>query len=333
MRKIARRLFGSGLIMGLSGLAWTEATAQQYPTHPITMMVSYAAGGPSDVTARVVAQSMAKTLGQPIVIENVVGAAGTAAPTRLSRSEPDGHTILIHHISLVTSALLFPKLAYDPSDFQTIGLVNSGPMILATRKGYPASTPADLIARLKADGSKTTIGHGGIGTNAHLGQLLLEQALGVKFTGVPYRGTGPAMNDLVGGQIDLLFDQSTTALPQVTSNTIQAVATTSERRLAGAPTIPTFGQIGLPSVEFTLWHGLYAPKGTPQAVVDRLNVALRAALDDTAVKDRFAAFGTEMFPEADRTPAAHRQRFVKEFDLWRKVFTQAGNLIGNVAPQ
>ncbi len=299
------------------------AAAQSFPTQNIILMVPFAAGGPSDAIARLLGQSMSRTLGQQVVIENVVGAGGTAAAARLAKSAPDGHTILIHHIALMAGAFLYSNLPYETLEFQTIGLVNSGPMVLATRKDYPAATPVELFAKLKADGTKTTIAHGGIGSNAHLTGLLLQQALGTKMTEVAYRGTGPAMNDLVGGQVDILFDQSTNAVPQVEAGTIKGVAVTSMQRLEALPNLPTVREIGLPSVEFTLWHGLYAPKGTPQPVVDRLNGALRIALNDPIVRERFAAFGTQLFPEGEWTPAAHRARLEREFALWRKVLSKA----------
>ena len=305
--------------LGLSALAATGATAQGFPSQNIVLMVPFAAGGPSDAIARLIGQSMARTLGQQVLIENVVGAGGTAAATRLSKSQPDGYTMLIHHIALMAGAFLYKNLPYDTLGFETIGLVNYGPMILATRKDYPAATPAELFARLKADGNKTTLANGGIGSNAHLCGLLLQKALGVKLTEVAYRGTGPAMNDLVSGQIDMLFDQSTNAVPQVEAGTIKAFAVTSSERLEALPNVPTVKEIGLEGVEFTLWHGLYAPKGTPKAIVDQINGALGVALQDSLVRERFAAFGTKLFPQNEWTPAAHRAKLEREFALWRSV--------------
>lgn len=314
-----------------SGLALPGlAAAQGYPTRPVTVIVPFAAGGPSDAVARLVGQSMAATLGQPFVIENVAGAGGTTGAARLAKAEPDGHTLLIHHIALVAGASLYRSLPYDTAaDLVPLGLVNFGPMVLASRKDYPASTPAELLARLKADGSRTTLAHAGIGSNAHLCGLLLQQALGVKLTEVAYRGTGPAMNDLMGGQVDLLFDQSTNAVPQVQGGTVKAFAVTSSARLDVLPAVPTIRESGLADFDFVLWHGLYAPKGTPGAVVEALNRALRIALDDATVKARFAAFGTQIFPAAELSPAAHRQRFEREIATWREVIAKSGVTVGN----
>lgn len=303
----------------LAATASGPAAAQPFPTRNITLMVPYSAGGPSDAIARVLGQSMSRTLGQQVVVENVVGAGGTAAAARLAKAVPDGHTILLHHIALMASAFLYENLSYEVLDFETLGVINYGPMVLATRKDYPAATPAELIAKLKADGPKTNMAHGGVGTNSHLTGLLLQEALGTKLTEVAYRGTGPAMNDLVGGQIDLLFDQSTTAAPQIQAGTIKGIAVTSGKRVDALPNLPTVAEIGLPSVEFTLWNALYAPKGTPAAIVEQLNGALRTALKDATVRERFDAFGTELFEESEWTPAAHRARLEREFAQWRKV--------------
>lgn len=322
-----RRLLLSAL--GLLGMA-SAASAQSYPTRPVTIIVPFAAGGPSDAVARLVGQSMSATLGQPFVIENVAGAGGTAGAARLAKAEPDGHTLLIHHIALVAGASLYKSLPYDTArDLEPLGLVNFGPMVLAARKDYPAATPAELLARLKADGAKTTLAHAGIGSNAHLCGLLLQQALGVKLTEVAYRGTGPAMNDLVGGQVDLLFDQSTNAVPQVQAGTVKPFAVTSSTRLDVLPNVPTVKESGLADFEFVLWHGLYAPRGTPGPVVEALNKALQGALAEPTIKARFAAFGTQIYPGPEQTPAAHRARFDREIATWREVIAKSGVSVGN----
>lgn len=311
------------LTLAASVLPW-HARAQGFPSRPIIIIVPFAAGGPSDAIARLLAQSMTGTLGQQVLVENVVGAGGTAAATRLSKADPDGHTIMIHHIALVAGTFLYKGLTYDPTNFEMLGLVNFGPMVLASRKTYEASTPAELIAKLKEDGQKTTLAHGGIGSNAHLCGLLLQRALGTKMTEVAYRGTGPAMNDLVGGQIDLMFDQSTNAVPQIEAGTVKGFAVTSAQRLDVLSSLPTMKEIGLPEVEFTLWHALYAPKGTPAPVVDKLNGALRTALADKTVRERFTAVGTQLFAENEWTTEAHRARFMRELAVWRDVIGQSG---------
>ncbi len=306
------------------------AFAQGYPTRPVTMVVPFAAGGPSDAIARLLAQSMSATLGQQVIIENVAGAGGTAGAARVARAEPDGQTLLIHHIALPAAASLYKNLPYDTArDFETLGLVNLGPMVLITRKDYGAGGPAELFARLKADGQKTTMGHAGIGSNAHLCGLLLQQALGVKVTEVAYRGTGPAMTDLMGGQIDMLCDQSTNAVPQVQAGTVKAFAVTSATRLDVLPSVPTMQEAGVKGFEFVIWHGLYAPRGTPAATLAALGRALRIALDDKTIQERFAGFGTQIFPAAELTAAAHRARFEREIATWREVVAKSGVSVGN----
>ena len=301
------------------------AAAQDYPSRPITMIVPFAAGGPSDAIARLLAQSMSGTLKQQVVIENVAGAGGTTGAARLAKAEKDGYTVLIHHVALAAGASLYKSLAYDTlGDIEAVGLVNYGPMVVTTKKNYPANDAKTLLAKLKADGSKTTAAHAGVGSNSHLCNLLLQQALDVRFTEAAYRGTGPAMNDLMAGQVDLLCDQSTTAVPQIQGGTIKAHAVTSKDRLAVIKEVPTLAESGLPNFEFTIWHGLYAPKGTPAAAVEALNKALQVALDDANVKARFAELGTTPVSDDLATPEAHRERLQSQTDLWKPIFEAAG---------
>lgn len=304
-----------GVTMGVSG-----AAAQSYPTRPITLVVPYSAGGPSDAIARLLGQSMSVTLGQQIVIEPVVGAGGTTGAGRVAKAAPDGYTILIHHVALAASAALYANLAYDTAKgFETIGLVNYGPMILISKKDYPANNIAELIARVKADGEKTTIAHAGVGSNSYLCAQLLQKAIGVKMTDVGYRGTGPAMNDLMGGQVDLQCEQSTTAVPQIKGGTVKAFAVTSAKRLDILKDLPTLQEAGLKDFDFVIWHGLYAPKGTPADIVNKLNAALQKALEEPAIQQRFADVGTSVFPPAERGPGSHLKMFEKEMGIWKKV--------------
>lgn len=326
---LSRRTMGAALAAAAGLLLGTPAGAQTFPTRPVTIIVPFAAGGPSDAIARLLGQSMSVSLGQPFVIENVAGAGGTTGAARLAKADPDGHTLLIHHIALVAGAYLYRNLPYETSELETVGLVNFGPMVLATRKDYPASTPAELLARLRTDGTRTTFAHAGIGSNAHLCGLLLQQALGIKLTEVAYRGTGPAMNDLMGGQVDTMFDQSTTAVPQLQAGTVKGFAVTSPKRLAILPELPTMKEAGLGDVEFVLWHGLYAPHGTPAPTIAKLNGALRIALKDATIRERFAGFGTELYPEGEWSPAAHRARFDRELATWREVIAKSGVSVGN----
>ncbi|MBB6306132.1 tripartite-type tricarboxylate transporter receptor subunit TctC [Xanthobacter tagetidis] len=307
-------------------LATAGAQAQTFPSRPITMIVPFAAGGPSDAIARLVGQSMSASLGQQVVIENIAGAGGTAGAARLAKAAPDGYTILIHHVALAAGAALYGNLTYETTNaFAPLGLINYGPMVLLSKKDYPANTIAELLKMVKENGAKTTIAHAGVGSNAHLCGLLLQKALGVTLTEVGYRGTGPAMNDLMGGQVDLLCDQSTTAVPQIQAATIKAFAVTSKERLPVLKDIPTLEQAGLKGFEFVIWHGLYAPKGTPADVVGKLNGALQKALNDEAIVKRFVDVGTNVFPPSERSPDAHGARFAAEIAVWKSVIPKPVN--------
>ena len=312
----------------LAGLA--PASAETYPARPITMVVPFTAGGPSDAIARLIGQSMSSTLGQQILIENTAGAGGTVGAARVAKSDPDGYALLIAHVALPASASLYRNLPYDTATaFEPLGLVNFGPMVLATRKDYPAADVKALLARLKQEGPKTSVANAGIGSNAHLCGLLLQQALGTKFTEVAYRGTGPAMNDLMGGQVDMLCDQSTNAVPQIEGGTVKGFAVTSAKRLGVLKDLPTLQEAGLTGFESVIWHGLYAPKGTPPDTVAALNRALRIALADPNIRSRFAAVGTDIYPEAELTPAAHQARFLAELAKWKDAIARAGISVGN----
>jgi tripartite-type tricarboxylate transporter receptor subunit TctC len=306
-------------------LAAGAASAQDFPTRTITMIVPFAAGGPSDAIARLVAQSMAGTLKQQVVIENVAGAGGTTGAARLAKADPDGHTVLIHHVALAAGASLYKTLPYDTlSDIETVGLVNYGPMVVTAKKDYAAADAKALFAKLKADGPKTTAAHAGVGSNSHLCNLLLQQALEVKFTEAAYRGTGPAMNDLVGGQVDLLCDQSTTAVPQIDAGAVIGHVVTSNERLAVIKNVPTSAEAGLPALDMTIWHGLYAPAGTPKDRVATLHAALQKAIADPTIVERFAAVGTQVYPQAERSIEAHRKRFMAEIDRIAELMKAAG---------
>ncbi|HEY8383215.1 MAG TPA: tripartite tricarboxylate transporter substrate-binding protein [Microvirga sp.] len=324
---IAKRIVTAIAALALSAGA---AAAQAYPTRPITMIVPFAAGGPSDAIARLVAQSMSTTLKQQVVIENVAGAGGTTGAARLAKAEKDGYTILVHHVALAAGASLYKNLSYDTlGDIEPVGLINQGPMVVTTKKDYPAKTAQELLARLKTEGSKTTAAHAGVGSNSHLCNLLLQQTLDVKFTEAAYRGTGPAMNDLMSGQVDLLCDQSTTAVPQIQGGTIKAFAVTSKDRLDVIKDVPTMAEAGYPNFEFVIWHGMYAPKGVPAEAVTALNKALQVALDDANVKARFADVGTQLFPAGERSPQAHKARLEKEVATWKDVVAKSGVSAGN----
>ena len=327
MKRLTRIVFATAAALTLSVGA---AVAQAYPSRNITLIVPFAAGGPSDAIARLVAQSMSSALKQQVIVENVAGAGGTLGAGRVAKAEKDGYTLLIHHVALAAGASLYKNLSYDTlGDIEAVGLVNYGPMVLTTKQDYAAADAKALIEKLKADGNKTSAAHAGVGSNSHLCNMLLQQRLSIKFTEAAYRGTGPAMNDLMGGQVDLLCDQSTTAVPQIQGNTIKGYAVTSKNRLDILPNVPTLQEAGLKDFEFVIWHGLYTPKGTPKDVVATLNRALQTALDDANVKARFSEVGTQVFETPERTIQAHQDRFEKEVAIWKDVITKTGVTAGN----
>jgi tripartite-type tricarboxylate transporter receptor subunit TctC len=288
------------------------------------MVVSFAAGGPSDVIARLLADNMSKTLGQQVIVENVAGAGGTTGTARVAAAVPDGHTILIHHLALKAAPALYANLKYDTlTAFEPLGMVNTGPMVITGKMGLAANTAQEFFAYAKAQGDKLTMAHAGIGSNSHLCIILMSQALGVKPTQVAYRGTGPAMTDLVAGQIDSVCDQSTSAIPQITGNKIKAYAVTSTERLQVLRNVPTTREVGTP-IDMTIWHGLYAPKGTPEDALAKLHAALQTALADKTINDRFAEFGTSAFPDAQKTRAAHKAAFMAEVTKWQAALQAAG---------
>lgn len=316
----------SALALSASILFAVAAHAQgAYPSKQITLVVPYAAGGPSDSIARLVAESMGSTLGQTIVIENVAGAGGTTGAARVAKAEADGYTLLIHHLALAAGASLYPKLAYDTTAaFDGIGLVNSGPFVLTGKKGLAANTAKEALDHIRANKEKVTMGSAGVGSGSNLCNMLIQSILGVKISEVAYRGTGPAMNDLVGGQIDFLCDQSTNAMSQIKGGTIKAFAVTSTERLKDLKDLPTMAESGLPGFEITQWHALYAPKGTPAPVIAKLSAALEKALADPKVLARFDDFATVLFPADARGPAANDARLKSEVERWAKVIKDAG---------
>ncbi len=305
--------------------ATAPVAAQGFPDKPITVVVPYAAGGPSDVIGRLIGQHMSATLGQQIVIENVAGAGGTTGAARVAKAAPDGYTLLIHHVALAAGASLYQKLTYDTATaFQPIGLVNTGPFVLTSKLGFEAADGKAMLARLKADGPKINVAHAGIGSGSHLCGLMLTQALGTSFTYVAYRGTGPAMNDLVGGQVDVLCDQTTNAIPQINGGKVKAFAVTAPRRIEQLPNLPTVAELGIADFDVAVWHGLYAPAGTPKPVVDKLHGALQAALADATIQSRFSELGTVLFPADRRSPEALGAHLKSELARWNEAISKAG---------
>ncbi|MBI5936256.1 MAG: tripartite tricarboxylate transporter substrate binding protein BugD [Betaproteobacteria bacterium] len=318
-----RKLFG---LLGLcAAMAFGAASADDYPAKPITMVIPFSAGGPTDTVGRLIAQPMSTFLKQQVVIENVGGAGGTLAAGRVARSDPDGYTIFLHHIGHSTAPSLYRKLAYDAiADFEPVGLVTSVPMTIVARKDFPAKDMKELIAYVKANKDKVTYANAGLGSASHLCGMLFMTAIQTDLTTVPYKGTGPAMNDLLGGQVDFMCDQTTNTTSQIKGGKIRAYGVTTAGRVASLSDLPTLQESGLPGFEVGVWHGIYAPKGTPKAVIDKLTKALAFALRDDTVKQRFGDLGTEPVAQKDVTPAALRGLLKSEIDKWGPIIKKAG---------
>src|SRR5882757_1385846 len=288
------------LIMTIAALASTvgSAAAQDYPSRPINIVVPAAAGGPTDTISRITALAMSKLLGQQMVIENVGGAGGTIGTTRAARAEPDGYTLLIYHVGLSTAATLYRKLPYDTrSAFAAIGLVTDAPMTIIGRSDLEPNTLKELVAYLKGRSAKTTFGNAGIGSASHLCGMLFMSRVQAQLTTVPYRGTGPVMNDLIGKQIDMTCDQATNTTGPISGKQVKAYAVTTRERLKSLPDLPTADEAGLKGFQLGVWHGVFAPKGLPAPVVAKLSGALRTALKDPELVKRFNDINTEPMSE------------------------------------
>lgn len=301
------------------------AGAQDFPTKPVTMLIPFAAGGPTDVIGRVLAQSMSKALGQTVIVENATGAGGTIATTRLARAQPDGYTFLIHHLGYTTAPALYRPAPYDAvNGFEMLGLITDVPMTLVANPKFPPKDFRELVSYVKANKDKINLADAGPGAVSHLCGMLFKSAIGVELTTIPYKGTGPAMNDLMGGQVDLLCDQITNTGSPIKAGKVKVYGSTTKTRLPGFPDIPTLHEVGLPNFEVVIWHGAYAPKGTPKPVLDKLNAALKAALKDPYVIERFAMINTVPVEEARITPEAHKKFVTEEVAKWGKVIRDAG---------
>ncbi len=301
------------------------AEAQDYPSRTITVVVPFSAGGPTDTVTRLLAEAMQRDLGQQIVVENVGGAGGTVGAGRVAKAEPDGYTLLLHHIGMATSATLYRNLPYNPrEDFAAIGLVTEVPMTMVSRADFPPKDAKELASYVKENKDTVTYANAGIGAASHLCGMLFMREIGTALTTVPYKGTGPAMTDLIGGQVDFMCDQTTNTTNQIKGGKIKVYAVTTPRRLDVLPDVPTTEEAGLPGVQVSIWHGLYAPKGTPDAVVQRLAASLQKALKDDNVIQRFAELGTAPVAESDATPEALAAKLNSEIDRWAPVIKEAG---------
>jgi tripartite-type tricarboxylate transporter receptor subunit TctC len=315
----------AGFVVCFLVLILSEAWAQEYPNKVITMIVPFAAGGPTDTVARLLGAPMTKTLKQQIIVENVGGAGGTIAANRVAKAAPDGYTILIHHIGMATAPALYRKLPYNPmTDFEPIGLINEVPMTLVAKKDFPAKDLMELIAYVKANKDKVNYANAGLGAASHLCGMLFMTAIQTEVTTIPYSGTGPAMNDLLGGQVDFMCDQTTNTTSQIKAGKIKVYGVTTEKRVPSLPDVPTMDEAGLKGFEVAVWHALYAPKGTPKPVIDKLTEALQEALTDATVKQRFADLGTEPVAADRATPEALRKHLKAEIDNWGPIIKKAG---------
>jgi tripartite-type tricarboxylate transporter receptor subunit TctC len=306
-------------------VASVSAFAQAYPSKPVTMIVPFAAGGPTDTVARQVAQVMAKSLGQPVLVENVGGAGGTIGVKKVVDATNDGHTVLLMHIGISTAPALYRTLKYDVTkDLEPIGLITEVPMTLVAKKALPPNDFKELLTYLKANKDKVSIANAGLGSASHLCGMLFMSAIETDLLTVPYKGTAPAMTDLLGGQVDLLCDQSTNTTSQIKGAQVKAYAATSKARISSLPNVPTMDESGLKGFNVGVWHGLWAPKGTAKPVIDKLNAALQTALKDESVKKKFEDLGTTPEPVARQTPDALRAQVVAEIAKWGPVIKKAG---------
>jgi tripartite-type tricarboxylate transporter receptor subunit TctC len=318
MKKILFAALGVAMLM-------SGAQAQTYPSRPITLVVPLGLGGSTDVIARIMAESMRNILGTTIVVENTTGAGGTIGVGRVARSAPDGYTIGIGQWGTnVASGAIYP-LTFDlVKDFEPVGLISTQPFLVVARKTMPADNLKDLIAWLKANQDKASQGNSGVGTPSHVGGLMFQNAIGAKYTMVPYRGAGQSMQDLVAGQLDVMLDTPAVSMPQIRSGNIKAYAVTAKSRIPIAPEIPTTDEAGLPGFYFSFWHAFWVPKGTPKEIVAVLNNALSKALADPATRERLTKIAQEIFPPDQQTPEALAAFHKAEIDKWWPIIKEAG---------
>jgi tripartite-type tricarboxylate transporter receptor subunit TctC len=301
------------------------AAAQPYPSRPITVVVPFAAGGPTDTIARIMAERMGRALGQPVIAENVAGAGGSIAVNKVVRSAPDGYTVSIGHLGTHVIVGAVQSLNYDAlTDLEPVAMIATNPQIIVTKMAVPAKNLAELIAWLKANRDKVSSGTGGPGTPSHVSAVYMSKLINVPIEIIHYRGSGPALQDVIAGHVDMTFDQAANALPQVRGGKVKAFAVTSKTRLAAAPDIPTVDEAGLPNFYMSIWHAYWVPKGTPKAVIARLNAAIVESLADPAVRQRLADLGQEIPTPEQQTPEALRAHHKAEIDKWWPVIKGAG---------
>ncbi|WP_323010177.1 tripartite tricarboxylate transporter substrate-binding protein [Paracoccus sp. (in: a-proteobacteria)] len=301
------------------------AFAQDWPQRQITMVVPFAAGGPTDTVARMVAERMSADLGQQIIVENIGGAGGTLGAGNVAKADPDGYTVLLHHIGMATSATLYRNLAFDTLNaFEYVGLVTEVPMVVVARKDFEPGDFNEFISYVKDNADNLTLANAGIGSASHLCGMMLMSALEARLVTVPYKGTGPAMTDLLGGQTDIMCDQTTNTTQQIKGGTIKAYAVTTPERLELFPDLPTAMESGLDDFDVSIWHGIYTPKGTPAEINERLSQSLQVALANEGVVKAMADLGTAPSPAEDATPAALQAKLEAEIARWQPVIEAAG---------
>jgi tripartite-type tricarboxylate transporter receptor subunit TctC len=300
-----RRMLVASLAFAAAFGNFARASAQVFPSHPITMIVPLSAGGPIDTIARIVAEGMRASLGQSVVIENVTGASGSLGVGRVARAAPDGYTLSLGYLGTHVFNGATYKLSYDLlNDFEPVALLVTNPLLIIAKKAVPAKNLQELVAWLKANPGKASQGTTGVGSSSHVAGIYFQRETGTSFQFVPYRGAAPMMQDLLGGQIDLMFDFAADALPQIRFGTIKAYAVTAPNRLPAAPDIPTVDEAGLPGFYISAWEGIWVPKGTPKDVIGKLNTAVAAALADPSVRRQLTELGQEIFPRDQQTPEA-----------------------------
>ncbi|MFS2032420.1 tripartite tricarboxylate transporter substrate-binding protein [Polaromonas sp. CT11-55] len=315
------------VLLVLSAVSGVSAVWAQYPDKPVTLVVPFAAGGPSDKIARDLAEALRKPLGQTVIVDNTAGAGGTIGAARVARAKADGYTLLVHHIGLATAPALYKKLPYDTlKDFEYLGLVNEAPSVLIGRTTLAANNLAELRKWIADSGGRVNLANAGVGSASHLCGLMLQSALKSKMVAVPYKGTAPAMTDLIGGQVDLMCEQATNAVPQIEGKKVKVYGVSSKERLS-LPSLaqtPTLAEAGLADFNVTVWHGVYAPRGTPPEVLARLNAALREALKDPDLIKRQEALGLHLVTDARLSAAGHKAYVQAEMARWGKVIKDSG---------
>ena len=306
-------------------LASATVAAQSFPTKPISLLVGFAAGGPTDIVARSLAQSMSKTLGQPVAVENKPGAGATIAGNLVAKAKPDGYTLFIHHNGMATAPALYRKLPFNPlTDYEYVGQAVDVPMTLVGRQDLPVKNFEELVTWIKANKTKVNLANAGLGAVSHLCGTLFQQTLGTDLTTVPFNGTAPALTAMMGGHVDVLCDQTTQTIPQINAGKVKLFGVTTKSRINALPNTPSLHEQGLKDFEVVVWHGVYAPKGTPKPVIDSLTAALQAALKDPDVVKRMKDLGAEITPVSKQTPEGLRTHLTAEIDKWGKVIRAAG---------